>query len=182
MAPMGLRTVALVGVLGVAAGWALAGRGGLLAPSPAPAVSRGARPLGVETPAAFGPSTRELRRKLEQHALPPRPVRNPFTFAPRPAPSTDHAATPETHPTPAAVPATEGTPAAEPMVPYRLAGIATSGDGEAAERTAVLSGGAAVLLVKKGDAVPGGWTVADVRDGAVVLVDTAGSQHIVRLP
>lgn len=68
------------------------------------------------------------------------------------------------------------------MVPYRLAGIATSGDGEAAERTAVLSGGAAVLLVKKGDAVPGGWTVADVRDGAVVLVDTAGSQHIVRLP
>jgi len=181
MAAMDLRMVAAVGALGLAAGWALGGRGTVNQPVPPVAVSRGPRPLGVETPATPAPSTHELRRKLERQPDSPRPTRNPFVFAARRPATAEDAAVEIAAPM---VP-TPGLPA-EAAVPtgaaYRLVGVASSGEGETRVRTAVVSGGPSLLLVKTGDALADGWTVAEVQEAAVVLMDGSGGQRVLRLP
>ena len=83
MGGMQLRTVALVGALGLASGWALGGR---MQPSQA---GDGAGTLNRPASARYRPGegrralTEQLRLRLEQKPRAPRPDRNPFTFGGR---------------------------------------------------------------------------------------------------
>lgn len=179
---MDLRTVVLVGALGLAAGWVLGGREAVNPQAPTPSVSRGPRPIGVETPAIPTPSSRDLRRKLERQTEHPRPTRNPFVFGGRRPPNDAVAPVDAGQPaTPASESPAEASPTPVGSV-YRLAGVASSGEGETLVRTAVVSGGPSPLMVKKGDTLPDGWTVAEVQEAAVVLVDGLGGQRVLRLP
>jgi hypothetical protein len=65
---------------------------------------------------------------------------------------------------------------------FRLAGVASSGEGEALVRTALVSGGPSLLFLRKGDTLPDGWTVAEVQEAAVVLTDGSGGRRVLRLP
>jgi hypothetical protein len=181
MSAMDLRTVVLVGALGLAAGWVMGGRDAVT-PQARATVSRGPRPIGVETPAIPTASTRDLRRKLERQTEHPRPSRNPFVFASR-RPTTVGDAPRVASETAAPASESPAEPLPEPAgVAYQLAGVASSDEGDTLVRTAIVSGGPALLFVKQGDTLPGGWTVAEVDGASVVLVDGAGSQRVLRLP
>jgi hypothetical protein len=69
-------------------------------------------------------------------------------------------------------------PAAPAVVtpPYTLSGIAATGD----VRTAVLSDGSTVHLVKAGQSI-GAYTVVAVADDSVTLADPAGERFVIRL-
>jgi hypothetical protein len=123
-------------------------------------------------PVAF---TETLKLKLQRNDTAPSVRRNPFVFggrAPSPSPlmsasEVDRPAEPP--PAPAIV-----TP------PYSLSGIAASTTPEGEIRTAVLSDGRAVYLVKAGETL-NGYTVAAVDRDAVTLIDASGARFAVRL-
>ena len=73
-------------------------------------------------------------------------------------------------------PDAQPSPAPVMAPPYRLSGVAITGD----ERTAVLSDGSTVHLVTAGQTV-GGYSVVSVADDSVTLADAAGEQFVIRL-
>lgn len=120
-----------------------------------------------------------------RRVAPPAPSRNPFAFSASPR-ATGGDATPRaaTAAVTAAVPlpvASDADAAAVPIAPttmWRLSGVATSENGDV---VAVLSGGGEVVLVRAGDALPGGEDVVDVGP-AHVVVNTAAGAVTLRLP
>ena len=115
-----------------------------------------------------------LRKRLSS-APAPRPVRNPFDFAPR-EPLVRRAATLASLPPP--------QPAAPVDVEPRLQliGIAENGAGEALVRTAMIADGDELLMVRVGQAVSGRYTVATIAVDGVELKDAAtGSVRQLRL-
>ena len=122
------------------------------------------------------PSAERLQLRLRQAPVAPTPRRNPFVFgarerervvssggSSRPAPS---------------LPQVEALPQS-PVISgpaYTLAGIGASGD----VRTAVLSDGITVHLVKVGDSI-GGYRVATITETAITVADAAGARHTLRL-
>ena len=167
------KLVALIGAACLTTGWLLAS---LLTPPVARVQTlRERRPpaaTAATNPAQFA---EQSQLRLEQAAAPPTPPtrrRNPFFFGGRQTPSERDGAQQEP-----LVPAFEMTPATLPARPaYSLSGIGVTGD----DRTAVLTDGTSVTLVKVGDAV-GGYQVLDITDTSVTLAASSGERRILRL-
>ena len=163
---MPLKTVALISAVSVTIGW-------LLAATLSPPVARlqslpepQRRSAAVDDPARL---TEQLNLRLRTRAEPPISRRNLFAFGDRRAPQPE-ALVPE-------APLAEGQPLTPaPVGPaYTLAGIGISGE----VRTAVLSDGVSVHIVKVTDSI-GGYTVAEITDDSVTLVSDSGARHLLR--
>ena len=134
--------------------------------------ARAARGEVKPPPVAF---TETLRLKLQRNDAAPMLRRNPFVFGGRaPAnapviPQADVNRPAEPPPAPAIV-----------APPYALSGIGSSATPEGDVRTAVLSDGRTVYLVKAGETF-NGYTVAAVELDAVTLVDASGARFEIRL-
>ena len=126
-------------------------------------------------PVAF---TETLRLKLQRNDTAPSVRRNPFVFGTR-AQANSPVATPAGA---AAVDQPADPPPAPAIVtpPYSLSGVATSAGPDGDVKTAVLSDGRTVHLVKAGENL-GGYTVAAVDDDAVTLLDASGARFVIRL-
>ena len=181
MGGMQLRTVALVGALGLASGWALGGR---MQPSQAgdgaQGRSTGPRPLGTAPAKDVAPLTEQLRLRLEQKPRAPRPDRNPFTFGGR---RTTSAMTRNVAPSPAAVEAPPESPPEPPRpgAEFRLAGMASTQGADGPIWTAMIHDGRSLLYVQRGDSLPGGFAVIDIQETFVTLRDTAGGERTLSL-
>ncbi len=175
------RTVVLIGSISLAAGW-IGGAMTTPAPQEAPAAQRrsGPRPLGVSATSAT-PFTEQLRRKLEEQPRSPVPGRNPFVFGSRrpgvSAPSSRaeaRAMEPEAPPAPAPLP---------PRFPvFKLSGIASSDKDGTVVLTAIVIDNGSMVFAKAGDKLSGGHSVLRVEEKAIVIVDAAGVEQVVRLP
>ena len=111
-----------------------------------------------------------LRKRLESAPSPQAPLRNPFSFAPRPA-APVRASRPAPEPLPAFVPA----PAVAPEPALQLIGIAEKKVGDALVRTAMLSPGNAdaLIMATAGQQILGAYEVVAISVDAVQLKDLA---------
>jgi hypothetical protein len=174
------KTVALFAVACLTTGWVLAS---VLTPPVAKSQAlpdrRSAQPSGTSDVIVSGFSE-HLKLRLQSAPEPPTPRRNPFRFgtrerAPEPASIGSRSSSPTAFASPRDV-------APLPVGPiYTLAGMAVTGTPEGTVRTAVLGDGRSVHLVKIGDAI-GGYTVAEMTDTSVTLVDLAGARYVLTLP
>ena len=168
------KPVALGAAACLAIGWLAAS---MLSPPVAQLQTRQGRATRVvdkePPPVAF---TETLRLKLQRDDRAPSVRRNPFVFGTRALSS------PPAMSAAADVDRPADPPAAPAIVtpPYVLSGIATSATPDGDVRTAVLSDGRTVHLVKAGERL-GGYTVASVDDDAVTLVDASGTRFAIRL-
>ena len=182
MGGMQLRTVALVGGLGLTLGLAVGGRlPGQSADAPPGRGSTGPRPLAVTPPADVAPLTEQLRLRLEQKPPSPRSERNPFSFgARRPVPALGRSGSP-------AAPPASIEPPPEPVEPprpgaeFRLAGMASTEGPDGNVWTAMVHDGQGLLYVQRGDALPGGFEVVDLQETSITLRDSAGGERTLRL-
>jgi hypothetical protein len=182
MSGMQLRTVALVGGLGLTLGLALGGRVPGQSSDAAPARgSSGPRPLAVTPPASVSPLTEQLRLRLDQKPPAPRTDRNPFAFGGRrsaPALGRSAAASVATAPTePAPEPAEPPPPGSE----FRLTGMASTQGPDGVVWTAMVHDGQGLLYVQRGDALPGGFEVVDLQETSITLRDAGGGERTLRL-
>jgi hypothetical protein len=172
------KAVALIAALCLTTGWLLAS---VLIP---PVARLQALPeRRPERPAAAMPAappySEQLKLRLKEAPLPPTPRRNPFQFGSQHRATTPKSSGPsrEAHTVPVA------PPVAAPAVsapPFLLSGVAATETAEGPIRTAVLSDGTTVHLVKVGDSIRG-YSVAAVTADAVTLVSPAGTRHILQL-
>ena len=172
MAP---KSVALTGAVCVTVGWLLAS---MLAPPVAQLQSRG---TGRASRATSAPDanvfTETLQLKLQrQESAAPTVRRNPFVFGARERLQTPGSSTPSAFDRPA------DPPAAPTVVapPYSLSGVGETQVADEVVRTAVLSDGTTVYLVKAGETV-GAYSVVAVDAYAVTLADAAGARFVIRL-
>ena len=151
------RTVALVAAMCVTIGWLLAAT---LTPPVARVQSRPERqqrPPAVAEPAPF---TAVLNLRLRDAPPPPTTRRNPFSFGTR----TRSALPPQTIVPPEREPTPPATSSGPRGPVYSLSGIGIAGE----LRTAVLTDGQDVSIVKVNDAI-GGYTVVEITDSSVTL-------------
>jgi hypothetical protein len=168
------KFVALIVAASLSTGWLLAS---MVSPPVAELQVLPPRDQPRETPRETTSATsysEQLHRKLQAAPLPPVPKRNPFVFgtrervmAPAPARTAPMSDAPVSEPLPAPV-------ATGPSL--RLAGIGTTGTA----RTAVISDGMTVHLVKVGETV-GGYAVVEITESSATLVDAAGAQWLLRM-
>ena len=175
------RTVVLIGSISLAAGWI--GRGdddARPARGARRATSKRTTPLGVSTTKA-APFTEQLRRKLDEQPRSPVPGRNPFVFGSR-RPSVSAplvARRGEGGGTGSAV----RHPRRRRAFPaFKLSGIASSEKDGRSVLTAILIDNGSMVFAKAGDKLSGGHSVLRVEEKAIVIVDAAGVELIVRLP
>ena len=103
------------------------------------------------------------------------PVRNAFRFGEIPRPVEPPAV-------PRALDAAPPVMAPPPPPPFALAGMASTVEGGAAQRTAILTSLRGVLLVKEGDVVEGGYRVVAIDDSTVTVESTRdGTRTTLRL-
>ncbi len=169
------KAVALVGAVGLTTGWLLAS---LLSPPVAKLQAlperRPSQPATNDPPPAF---SEQLHWRLQQPPLAPTSRRNPFVFGTRERSMRSKAGQPARDEAPAVEP-----PAADAVAgpPFWLSGIGVSHTPQGEVRTAVVSDGEYVHVVKTG-ATLGGYRVLEVTDGTVTLADAAGVQFVLRL-
>jgi hypothetical protein len=124
---------------------------------------------GVTDDDSFGQRLRDRTQALRTHQTePPRFVpaaRNPFSFRDRPAAAPSARAVDPVPPAP-----TERPPDAI-RSSLRLSGIAEEGQGASPARTAVISGGGQVLLLRDGDRFLSRFVVVRVAADAVQIKD-----------
>lgn len=180
--PMQPRSVALIAAGCLTTGWLLASIVSppvaelQVLPERAPARVDRQQPAAVDAP-----YTEQLHLRMQQLPVAPVPRRNPFVFggrmrvAPPPPPAADtNLAQPET--------SVVGAPiTSAPTGPVlRLSGIGSSDTPQGPIRTAVISDGTTVHLVKVGETVSG-YSVVEITDEAVTLANAAGAQWVLRL-
>ena len=108
-------------------------------------------------------------------------ARNPFSFAPPPAAQPPRNAGAAVDPE--LVPRTVPRPPRPVGPAFTLIGIASTDAEDGAERTGILTAANGdVLLVGRGDRVPGGYLVDAVEAASVTLVDGTGGRHRLDLP
>ncbi len=138
--------------------------------SPEPA-RFGVAPTSQEPPVQ--PYAERLRLRLREAPQAPTPRRNPFLFEQR---------TLTTSPVSAPRAVVEQAPREMLAGPeFELAGVATSQTGAELVRTAVVSVRGDVLLVRPGDRLPGGYTVARVEEDALIVADASGRELVLHL-
>jgi hypothetical protein len=171
------KLVALIAASSVSVGWLLAS---VLVPPVAelqglPDRSERRRPAPRDD--APTPYTEQLHLKLQQAPRAPVTRRNPFVFGARTAPA---AASPA-----ARVAKENEVDSGEPAIPaapvvtvpsLRLSGVGST----AGVRTAVISDGTTVHLVKEGEVV-NGYAVVEITDDAVTIADASGAQWKLRM-
>jgi hypothetical protein len=137
----------------------------------APAVT-----IDMQQGAALFAETARLRDRLRPQTAPSASTRNPFAFA------TPAAARNLTHPGPAE-PLAGSVPANPVQIPppFTLVGLAEDRDAGAVVMTAILSSPGALLFVKQGDRVAGGYRVAAISSDSVELLDDDGRPLLLRL-
>lgn len=108
-------------------------------------------------------------------------ARNPFSLAPPPASQPPRTAPAVADPE-RVLPTVSRPP--RPVGPaFTLIGIATTNPEVGAERTGILTAAnGEVLLVGRGDRIPGGYLVDAVEPESVTLVDGTGGRHRLDLP
>ncbi len=162
---MPLKNVGILGAVCVLVGW-------LLASTLTPPVAR-VQSLPKQPPPREAGQDRQFTEQVQLRRSDARPTpenrRNPFAFVTR-SRITPEAPTAVTAPSPSFA-------EAQPIVTgpaYVLSGIGISGD----VRTAVLTTGDDVLIVKVNDVI-GGFTVSEISDEGVTLVRNA-ERHVLR--
>ena len=80
------------------------------------------------------------------------------------------------------VPVIAMEPAAPPVPTFRLSGIASDTNDGVTTLTAIVSDNGALAFVKVGDRLSSGYTVQQVSDTSITLVDAAGVATTIRLP
>jgi hypothetical protein len=172
------KLVALIAAGALTTGW-------LLASIVSPPVARlQGLPPRVEQPAAAREGqqpeaqyTEQLRLKLRAAPAAPVTRRNPFVFGTSPAPVPRKVANERSK----HVSANEPPPAPVVTGPLlRLSGIGATATENGTVRTAVISDGVTVHLVKIGETV-GGYAVVAISDDAVTVENAAGAQWLLRL-
>lgn len=168
---MSRQTLGLVGAGSLLAGWMLAST---VSPPVAQTQAGAPRRAVPVVPAASAPSFQALQWRVGQPPPTPQSHRNPFAFEMR-----DRAEAP-------AAPAGEDvlSPDVEaPVVPsvLRLVGVAGDRTDHGLVRTAILSDGRDVWLLKAGDTLPDGRTIVRVDDEAVVVAGLDGAERLIRL-
>ncbi|HUE89562.1 MAG TPA: hypothetical protein VMO26_26085 [Vicinamibacterales bacterium] len=167
---MPTRTVALVAAVCVTIGWLLAAT---LTPPVARLQSLPERPQGPAATSDQARFTEQLNLRLRDAPLPPTAGRNPFSFGTR---ARRAAPAPDVEPPPFdTTPAGTAPVAPAPSMAYVLAGIGVSGE----LRTAVLTDGQGVYVVKVNDAIAG-FTIVEITDSSVTLA-TEAARHTLRL-
>jgi hypothetical protein len=173
------RTVILIGAVSLALGWMVGNTSSPATQEPtAQRRTSGPRPLGASA-TTVAPYTAQLRRKLEEQPRSPLPGRNPFVFGSRrayspPPISRDGRTEAERESLPA--------PAPPPLPAFRLSGIAASEKDGAVMLTAIVIDNGSMVFAKAGDKLSGGHSVLRVEEKAVVIVDAAGVEQVLRLP
>ena len=121
----------------------------------------------------LGAQADRLRARLAEVTAYRQPARDAFRFGPPPRRV-------EEPPGPLAL---EAPPAvvAPARPPYGLAGMATTTENGAAQRTAILSSLQGVSLVKEGDTLETGYRVMSIADDSVTLESSDGTQTTLRL-
>ncbi len=152
---------------------------------PAATPARDARPRSATPPRDvtsfdLNDAAERLHARLAAASRPATPARNPFEFAPAPAPRRIA----EPAPVPVALPA---MPAGPMPPPFTLTGVAEHKNGDAVERTAILSGTSSpgggagdIYFAKAGEQLLGRYEVTAVGADAIELRELASGQ-IVRL-
>jgi hypothetical protein len=133
------------------------------------AVSRVAAAAQAQATEQIGELAVRLQARVRAEVAFREPARNPFRFSARLAPSAAVPGVAAAAPDVVAAPA----PPQVPALTLTLIGIAADDIDGATEHTAIISTGQSVLLVRAGDAVSAGYTVAKVEEGAVELTSTA---------
>ncbi len=72
--------------------------------------------------------------------------------------------------------------AASPFPMFRLSGVASTQKDGAVVLTAILIDNGTMVLAKVGDKLSGGHSVLRIEETAVVIVDAAGAEQMLRLP
>jgi hypothetical protein len=171
------KTVAVIGAVCLTTGWLLAS---ILTP---PVANVQALPERRPTPQPASvqeiePFVEPLRLRRSEATIASTPRRNPFAFGNR--------TRREDSATRASLPVTPSAPIEPQAVPapvgpiYALSGIGISETTQGIVRTAVLSDGTTVHLVKVGETV-GGYTVLEITDTTATLTDSSGTRHSLRL-
>jgi hypothetical protein len=174
-APMRPKVVALIAASSVSVGWLLAS---VIAP---PVAELQVLPTRAERrpPSPSEPSatySEQLHLKLQRAPLAPVTRRNPFVFGPRSTPPPTPTAI-STRPREADAPEVGALTAPVIATPsLRLSGVGSTGD----VRTAVISDGTTVHLVKVGETV-NGYAVVEITDDAVTIADASGAQWKLRM-
>lgn len=174
------KFVALIVAASLTTGWLLAS---LVSPPVAELQGlpdRGSRRAPVaDTITVATPYTEQLHLRLQQAPLPPVPRRNPFAFGTRTRVTTEAALPTKS--------ADEDLPVMQMTLPplvtgpsLRLSGMGSTTTPTGTVRTAVISDGTTVHLVKQGDTV-GGYKVVEITDDTVTLADAAGAQWKLKL-
>jgi len=180
MSAMQARTAALLAALALVSGWALGERFGTDpgAGSRRP-ISSGPRPLGVEQAWPTGPFTDRLRQKLDRRPARPQTSRNPFAFGVSRGPGIEPA---RPAPEPTRPPSPGGDVEPPPSGPVlTLSGMAASQEGDAVEYTAIVSDGEGLHFVRRGDSLPGGYTVVEVHETTITIRDAHGGERTLGL-
>jgi hypothetical protein len=172
---MSQQTLGLVGAACLVAGWMLAST----ARPPVAQTQGGAAGRAVPAaPAMAVPTFDTLHQRLEQAPPAPQPQRNPFAFEPR-RPDEPRAAAPaEAGRAPEIDPPAPPVPVA-PLL--QLVGVAADLTDDGIIRTAILSNGREMWLLKVGGQLPDGRTIVRVEDDAVALADAFGQELVLRL-
>jgi hypothetical protein len=118
---------------------------------------------------------------LQEAPLAPTPRRNPFVFGAAVRMAEPVAIDSNKTHEPAPQAALDMSPvAAAPIMPLTLSGIGVTNTADGVVRTAVLVDGAAVHLLRVGQAA-GGYTVTAITDDTVTLADASGVATTLRL-
>ena len=117
----------------------------------------------------LGAQADRLRARLAEVTAYRQPARDAFRFGPPPRRV-------EEAPRPLALEAPPPAVAAPARPPYALAGMATTTENGAAQRTAILSSLQGVSLVKEGDTLETGFRVMSITDDSVTLESSDGTQ------
>jgi hypothetical protein len=171
------KLVALIAASSVLVGWLLAS---VIVPPVAELQvlpSRAERRQPPSSERAATTYTEQLHLKLQQAPRAPVTRRNPFVFGSRSTPLSVAPAPADTRAREADAPETAALTAPVITAPaLRLSGVGST----AGVRTAVISDGTTVHLVKAGETVSG-YAVVEITDEAVTIADASGAQWKLRM-
>jgi hypothetical protein len=169
------RSIGLMLSTALAAGWLGAS---VMQPEP-PAQSSSTSNTRRAAESRPVPHADKLRELLSTPATPHR-GRNPFVYGRRTTTVRDHQVHGDEAVAPAA--AAPAMPLPPPPPIFRLSGIASNDENGVAVRTAILMDNGSMVFVKAGDKLSNGYSVVQVEEMSVTLIDANGVTETLRLP
>jgi hypothetical protein len=136
---------------------------------------QGGRARGEAPTTPIVPDTTRLREWMNSPPMPSR-GRNPFVYGSR---MQARAAAREME---APVDAPPPAPIEPAMPVFKLSGIASNSEGGTLTLTAIIIDNGSMVFAKAGEKLSNGYSVVEVSEGAVTLVDASGVTQTIRLP